>query len=170
VALLRGRWNCILDEVLASSYGEARRMAMELAARERSVHPMYGRPKVKIWSAEPMIDGIDVKVMLVRWRQRSRSRKRFPCARPPPAKDCRGCISSPHDTPQHFLLSRISAITSHNCHAEARNVTPGRERAWFWHDMMGWEHANEFVLLSLQYLSHATTYLALESLVYTDEL
>jgi hypothetical protein len=63
----------------------------------------------------------------------------------PPAEAGRfagGCIFSPHDTPQHRLDSRISTITLHNCHAEARNVTPGRERAWYWHGMMGREHAN----------------------------
>jgi hypothetical protein len=76
-------------------------------------------------------------------RQVERSKTVSLCS--PPAEAGRfagGCISSPHDTPQHVLPSRISAITSHNCHAEARNVIPGRERAWFWHGMMGWEHVN----------------------------
>lgn len=49
--------------------------------------------------------------------------------------------SSPHDTLQHVFPSRMSSITSHEQHALAGSVIPGRERAWLCHRMTGSEHA-----------------------------
>ena len=94
--------------------------------------------QIRPWSPELTIDGIDVNLMLVRWRVLvERSKTLSLCSAPHENKGRLGnsqgtaslLLTTHHNV--NVLASRVSIVTSHSYHAVACVVTPERERAWF---------------------------------------